>query len=75
MDRHPFPGPGLAIRVICAQEPYIESDFGETQVLLRLIVEFNQIIKKVHNAISEFKNSKDQSDNGWNCTGFHRVMP
>lgn len=32
VERHPFPGPGLAIRVLCAEEPYIEKDFSETQV-------------------------------------------
>jgi len=31
--RHPFPGPGLAVRILCADEPYIEKDFSETQVL------------------------------------------
>lgn len=30
--RHPFPGPGLAIRVLCQEEPYAERDFSETQV-------------------------------------------
>lgn len=32
LERHPFPGPGLAIRIICAEEPFMEADFGETQV-------------------------------------------
>lgn len=32
VDRHPFPGPGLAIRILCAQEPFMEKDFAETQV-------------------------------------------
>lgn len=34
VERHPFPGPGLAIRILCAEEPYIEKDFSETQVSL-----------------------------------------
>lgn len=32
VHRHPFPGPGLAIRILCAEEPFIEKDFSETQV-------------------------------------------
>lgn len=34
VNRHPFPGPGLAIRILCAAEPYMERDFAETQVCL-----------------------------------------
>jgi GMP synthase (glutamine-hydrolysing) len=37
VERHPFPGPGLAIRVLCAEEPYIEKDFSETQVRSKII--------------------------------------
>lgn len=47
VDRHPFPGPGLAIRVICALEPFMENDFAETQVLVRLIVEYHSMVQKV----------------------------
>jgi GMP synthase (glutamine-hydrolysing) len=32
VDRHPFPGPGLAIRIICAEEAYMDKDFSETRV-------------------------------------------
>ncbi|KAG5877636.1 hypothetical protein JTB14_030034 [Gonioctena quinquepunctata] len=46
--RHPFPGPGLAIRVLCADEPYMENDFSETQVLVKIIVEFHQMLQKKH---------------------------
>ncbi|CAG0916137.1 unnamed protein product [Notodromas monacha] len=38
--RHPFPGPGLAIRVLCANEPYIGKDFAETQVLIKVICNY-----------------------------------
>lgn len=46
--RHPFPGPGLAIRVLCAEEPYIDRDFSETQVIVKIIVEYEQMLLKVN---------------------------
>lgn len=46
--RHPFPGPGLAIRVLCAEEPYIERDFSETQVIVKIIVEYESMLQKKH---------------------------
>lgn len=47
VSRHPFPGPGLSIRVLCADEPYIERDFSETQVIVKIIVEYEQMLIKV----------------------------
>ncbi|KZS10768.1 putative GMP synthase [Daphnia magna] len=38
LECHPFPGPGLSIRIIYAEEPFFEADFDETQVLIRLMV-------------------------------------
>ncbi|KAK6735709.1 hypothetical protein RB195_018750 [Necator americanus] len=37
VDRQPFPGPGLAIRIICAQKPHICSDFGTTHQCLNVL--------------------------------------
>ena len=47
-QRHPFPGPGLAIRILCASDPYMEKDFAETQVLCRLVVNFAEMAAKGH---------------------------
>lgn len=44
IQRHPFPGPGLAIRILCAKEPYIEKDYSETQVNVAVTNKIN--IKK-----------------------------
>lgn len=41
VSRHPFPGPGLSIRILCRTEPYICSNFSETDNLLKIIVELD----------------------------------
>lgn len=47
--RHPFPGPGLAIRVLCSNgEPCMDRDFSETQVLTRLVVNYEEMVTKEH---------------------------
>lgn len=46
VQRHPFPGPGIAIRVICAEDPFMERDFAETTVLLKIIVEYSNSLQK-----------------------------
>lgn len=43
-----FPvGPGLSIRVICAEEPYVCKDFAETNNILKIVTDFSASVKKV----------------------------
>ncbi|KZS21761.1 putative GMP synthase [Daphnia magna] len=39
---------GLSIRIISAEEPFMEADFGETQVLIRLMVDNANMAAKEH---------------------------
>ncbi|BES89506.1 GMP synthase [Nesidiocoris tenuis] len=60
--RHPFPGPGLAIRVLCGDEPYMERDFSETQVLVKIIVEYNQMLQKNHALLNRVENATTEDE-------------
>ena len=62
IDRHPFPGPGLAIRIICAEMPYIERDFMETQVLLKVLTDYRGSVVKKHALLPRIESSTSESD-------------
>jgi len=57
VERHPFPGPGLAIRIICQSEPYVEKDFAETQVLSRLVVDYNEMVERDHALLNRIESA------------------
>ena len=45
--RHPFPGPGLAIRILCADDAHMPIEqFSQTSILLRTIVTYAAMVEK-----------------------------
>lgn len=62
LERHPFPGPGLAIRILCAEEPFMEADFGETQVLVRLMVDYANMSAKEHALLNRIEAATSEEE-------------
>uniref|UniRef100_A0A8C4SFM6 GMP synthase [glutamine-hydrolyzing] n=1 Tax=Erpetoichthys calabaricus TaxID=27687 RepID=A0A8C4SFM6_ERPCA len=75
VSRHPFPGPGLAIRVICADEPYICKDFAETNNILKIVADFSASVKKPHTLLQRVKScvSDEEQDKLMHITSLHSL--
>ncbi|NXP92569.1 GUAA synthase, partial [Passerina amoena] len=55
-------GPGLAIRVICAEEPYVCKDFPETNNILKIVADFSASVKKPHTLLQRVKACTSEED-------------
>uniref|UniRef100_A0A8C9W0G8 GMP synthase [glutamine-hydrolyzing] n=1 Tax=Scleropages formosus TaxID=113540 RepID=A0A8C9W0G8_SCLFO len=75
VSRHPFPGPGLAIRVICADEPYICKDFAETNNILKIVADFSASVKKPHALLQKVKSciSDEEEEKLMQITSLHSL--
>ncbi|XP_048482336.1 GMP synthase [glutamine-hydrolyzing] isoform X2 [Plutella xylostella] len=62
VERHPFPGPGLAVRVLCQAEPYAERDFAETQVIVKIMVEYASMCVKSHALLGRVANASTAAE-------------
>ncbi|XP_037827254.1 GMP synthase [glutamine-hydrolyzing]-like [Lucilia sericata] len=61
-EKPPFPGCGLAIRIICAQEPFKGKDFCETQEMVSYIVDYRQHLPKNDKIINYLKNNLTKTE-------------
>ncbi|XP_078064352.1 GMP synthase [glutamine-hydrolyzing] isoform X2 [Mustelus asterias] len=73
--RHPFPGPGLAIRIICADEPYICKDFAETNNILKIVADFSASVKKPHTLLQRVRSctSDEEQEKLMQITSLHSL--
>ncbi|GAB1609262.1 GMP synthase [glutamine-hydrolyzing]-like [Argonauta hians] len=55
LQRHPFPGPGLSIRILCAEDRYMDKEFGETTQLLKIISDYSNSLKTPHSLLNKVK--------------------
>lgn len=62
VQRHPFPGPGLAIRILCADEAYIDKDFSETQVIVKIMAEYEQMLQKKHALLNRVESATSEAE-------------
>lgn len=62
VTRHPFPGPGLAIRILCAEDAFMDKDFSETQVIVKIMAEYEQMLQKKHALLNRVEGATSESE-------------
>lgn len=62
VDRHPFPGPGLAIRILCAESPFVDRDHIQTQVILKILTNYNASVEKEHALLPRVEASTTEAE-------------
>jgi len=62
VERHPFPGPGLAVRLLCAEEKFCCKDFSDISNTLNFIVNFAQALSKPHPLMNKIQQTLSTTD-------------
>ncbi|KAL1473080.1 hypothetical protein MTO96_022566 [Rhipicephalus appendiculatus] len=52
----------LPVRVLCGDEPYMEKDFSETSVLVKIIIDYSNSLKKKHSLINRVQNGASEEE-------------
>ncbi|KAJ8271133.1 hypothetical protein GJAV_G00123140 [Gymnothorax javanicus] len=75
VSRHPFPGPGLAIRVLCTDQPYMCKDFAETNAMLKIIADFAASVRKPQTLLQRVKSclSEEEEETLLQITSLHSL--
>ena len=51
--RQPFPGPGLAIRILCTKKPFMDESFKQTNITLKHLTNFKKSPKDFQKSIQK----------------------
>ncbi|CAF3355373.1 unnamed protein product [Rotaria socialis] len=64
--RHPFPGPGLAIRILCIDEPHMPVEsFSQTSSLLKTIINYSTMFEKQDDLLTRLDKVFTENEKGF----------